>query len=70
MTTHHWQKCLATDAQGRDAVDRMIDDDDDLAADPIHDRPPARRNGGDADRLTALLDSLTVATDERKFRQK
>ena len=44
--------------------------DDDLAADPIHDRPPARRNGGDADRLTALLDSLTVATDERKWRGK
>lgn len=67
MTPDHWQKCLATDAQGRDAVDRMIDDDE-LAADPIHDRPPSRRKGGDADRLTALLDSLTVATDERKWR--
>ena len=51
----HWQKCLATDAQCRGAIDRMIDDDeliDDLTVvDPYEVHAPSRRSDKDLDRL-------------------
>ena len=69
MTPRHWQKCLATDAQGRDAIDRRIDDEliDDLTVvDPYEVHAPSRRSDKALGELLGLLDSLEFGNSRKE----
>lgn len=54
----HAGQCLTIDDQGRDAIDREIDDF--IEIDPFNGDPPSRRKDKELAAMLDLLDSLQV----------
>lgn len=58
-TDHHFLRSIQTDAQGRDEIDRELDEM--IEVDPFNGDPPNKRSDKELDRLLSILDSI----DER-----
>lgn len=59
---HHFQRSLATDDQGRDEIDRGLDDDRVEVPWPKIN-PPSRRKDSEVTRLLDLLDNLPTGKE-------
>lgn len=60
----HFPRCIVTDSQGRDEIDRGIDDM--IVVDPYERHAPSRRSDKELAAVLALLDELKAGKEDNR----